>query len=246
MAGFICAALSLVVGIPSLRLTGLYLAITTMAFSFIITHFLLQAEPITGGPFGIRIERFGFAGLDLTNSMHLFYLVLLVAGLTALVALNIQRTRIGRAFTAIRDHDVAARAMGISLTTYKLTAFAISSFIVGIAGGLMAFKFRFINVDIFSLLLSVEALAMIIVGGLGSVAGAILGAAFIVLLPEFTREIMDLLPARATEALSVYVFEIRGFLTGLAIIVMLRFQPHGLIGMWRDAKRYWSNWPLSV
>ena len=246
MAGVVSAALSLLVGIPSLRLKGLYLAITTMAFSFIITHVLLYAEPITGGPYGVRIEDFGFFGLDLTNSVHLFYLVIIVAALTTLAALNIQRTRVGRAFTAIRDQDVAARVMGVNLTTYKLAAFLISSFMVGIAGGLMAFKFRFVNVDLFTLLLSVEALAMIIVGGLGSVAGAILGSIFIVLLPEITREAIDLLPDQATEILSIYVFEIRGLLTGLAIIVMLRVQPHGLIGLWRDIKRYWTHWPLSV
>ncbi len=245
-AGVMSALLSLLVGIPSLRLKGLYLAITTMAFSFIVTHFLLYAESITHGPYGVRIEDLDFLGLDLGSARQLYYLVLAIALITTLAALNILRTRIGRAFMAVRDHDVAARVMGISLTRYKLFAFVTSSFIVGIAGGLMAFQFRFINVDIFTVLLSVEALAMIIVGGLGSVAGAILGAAFIVLLPEITRSLLDFLPAAAAEALSIHIFEIRGLLTGLAIIVMLRIEPHGLIGLWRQTKRYWTGWPLSV
>lgn len=243
--GVVSAALSLLVGIPSLRLKGLYLAITTMAFSFIVTHFLLYAESITHGPYGVRIEDLGFLGLDLADPVQFYLLVVGVAVLTALAALNILRTRVGRAFTAIRDHDIAARVMGISLTKYKLFAFAVSSFIIGIAGGLMAFQFRFINVDIFNVLLSIEALAMIIVGGLGSVAGAILGAFFIVLLPEATREALDLLPADLSGALSIYIYEIRGLLTGLTIIVMLRIQPHGLVGLWRDVKRYWTHWPLS-
>lgn len=244
-AGVVSALLSLLVGIPSLRLKGLYLAITTMAFSFIVTHFLLYAEDVTHGPYGVRIENLGFFGLDLADPVQLYLLVVTVALLTALAALNILRTRVGRAFNAIRDHDIAARVMGISLTKYKLFAFAVSSFIVGIAGGLMAFQFRFINVDIFNVLLSIEALAMIIVGGLGSVAGAILGAFFIVLLPEATREALDLMPESASAALSTYIYEIRGLLTGLTIIIMLRVKPQGLVGLWRDVKRYWTQWPLS-
>ena len=245
-SGVVAAALSVVIGIPSLRLKGLYLAITTLAFSFIITHFLLYAESVTHGPYGVRVENLNFLGLNLAAPIQLFYFTLAVAVLVTLAALNIMRSRVGRAFTAIRDHDVAARVMGISLPRYKLAAFMVSSFIVGLAGGLMAFQFRFINVDLFSLLLSIEALAMIIVGGLGSVAGAILGAVFIVLLPEVTRELLDLLPSSITAMLSTYIYEIRGLLTGLAIIVMLRIEPHGLIGLWRDVKRYWTHWPLSV
>jgi len=245
-AGVVSALLSLLIGVPSLRLKGLYLAITTLAFSFIITHFLLYAEELTHGPYGVRVEDVGFLGLDLARQDHLFYLVVAVLVLTVLASLNLLRTRVGRAFTAIRDHDVAARVMGISLTRYKLAAFVVSSFIVGVAGGLMAFQFRFINVDLFNLLISIEALAMIIVGGLGSVAGAVLGAIFIVLLPEVVRELIDQLPASLTAMLSTYVYEVRGLLTGLAIIIMLRIEPHGLIGLWRDAKRYWTHWPLSV
>lgn len=245
-SGFVSALLSLLIGVPSLRLKGLYLAITTLAFSFIITHFLLYAEALTHGPYGVRVEDLGFLGLDLTRLDQLFYLVLATLVLTALAALNLMRTRVGRAFAAIRDHDVAARVMGISLTRYKLAAFMASSFVVGLAGGLMAFQYRFINVDLFSLLISIEALAMIIVGGLGSVAGAILGAAFIVLLPEAVRGLTDLLPATLTAMLSTYVYEVRGLLTGLAIIAMLRIEPHGLVGLWRHVKRYWTHWPLSV
>ncbi|MEQ8442689.1 MAG: branched-chain amino acid ABC transporter permease [Alphaproteobacteria bacterium] len=244
-AGVVSSALSLLVGIPSLRLKGLYLAITTMAFSFIVTHFILYAESVTHGPYGVRVEDLNFMGLDLKSVPQFYLLCIVVCVISALVALNILRTRVGRAFNAIRDHDIAARVMGISLTKYKLASFAVSSFVVGIAGGLMAFQFRFINVDLFSILLSIEALAMIIVGGLGSVAGAILGAVFIVLLPEATRELMDFLPTGVSSMMSSYIYEIRGFLTGLTIIIMLRIKPQGLVGLWGDAKRYWTHWPLS-
>lgn len=244
-AGVVCALLSLVVGIPSLRLKGLYLAITTMAFSFIITHFLLYWESFTHGPNGVRIEDTHVFGFNIADSVQYFYFTIIVLILVTLGALNLLRTRVGRAFTAIRDHDIAAKVMGISLPKYKLISFAISSFIIGIAGGLMAFQFRFVNVDIFSVLLSVEALAMIIVGGLGSVAGAILGAIFIVILPEVTRETIAVLPAGLTNIMSTHIYEIRGLLTGLAIIIMLRIEPHGLVGLWRNVKRYWTHWPMS-
>lgn len=244
--GVVSALLSLIIGIPSLRLRGIYLAITTLAFSFIVTHFLLYAEDLTHGSYGVRVEDLGFLGFNLAKLPHLYYLVLGVLVLASLATANVMRCRVGRAFIAIRDHDIAARAMGIDLTIYKLNAFVASSFLVGIAGGLMAFQFRFVNVDIFSVLLSIEALAMIIVGGLGSLAGAILGAIFIVLLPEVVRALTDLLPTGVGGAFSTYIYDVRGLLTGLAIIVALRVEPMGLVGLWRRVSRYWSHWPLSV
>lgn len=246
MGGAAAAALSVVIGIPSLRLKGLYLAITTLAFSFIVLHVILYAENFTHGPNGVRLTKPQFLGLDLTRERELYFFILAVLILTALFALNLLRSRVGRAWIAIRDQDIAARVMGISLIRYKLLAFAVSSFIVGIAGGLIAFQLRFISVDVFSLLVGVEALAMIIVGGLGSVAGAILGAVFITMLPEVARMLLGFLPGQIKGFLSIYIFEIRGLLVGLAIIVMLRIEPDGLIAVWRNAKRYWTQWPLSV
>lgn len=245
MSGIVSAVFSLVVGIPSLRLKGLYLAITTMAFSFVITQVINNAEAFTHGPYGVRIQNSNFLGLNLANA-NVFYLFSLGALILSVVlVLNILRTRPGRAFTAIRDHDIAARAMGISLAKYKLGAFAASSFIVGFAGGLMAFEFRFVTVDLFPFSLSVEALAMIIVGGLGSVPGAILGAAFLILMPEVLKAGLALLPAETTGTMIAYLVEIKGLLVGVVIILTLRYEPKGLIGMWRYMKRYWSNWPMS-
>lgn len=245
-AGFVTALVSLLVGIPSLRLKGLYLAITTLAFSFIITRFILYAEDLTHGPFGVRVEDPTFFGIDLTDDVSFFYVTVVMVILVALFAMNILRTQIGRAWVAIRDHDIAARAMGINLTYYKLLAFVVSSFLIGLAGALLVLRLRFINVDVFNLLISIEALAMIIVGGRGSVPGAILGAAFIVLLPEAVRHALDLLGEDFASTFSTYVFEVRGLITGLVIVIMLRVEPDGLIGIWRDLKRYWTRWPLST
>ena len=242
--GLVAAAISLLVGIPSLRLKGLYLAITTLAFAFIISHVILYAEPITHGPNGIFVNGAKLFGLNVQKGAPLYYLALGVTVLTVLMVLNIQRTRIGRAWLAIRDHDIAAKAMGINLTRYKLLAFVMSSFIVGIAGGLMSLQIRFINIDVFALILSIEALA-IIIGGLGSVAGAILGAVFLTLLPEAIRIFFNLILEPGSAFYSTYVYEIRGVAYGAVIVAFLRFKPDGLIGLWRDQKKFWSNWPLA-
>lgn len=244
--GLMSGACSLVIGIPSLRLKGLYLAITTMAFSFIVTHVILYADNLTHGPFGVRIPNSQIFGLNIADPRALYWWCLIVTLLVTMYALNLMRTRVGRAWVALRDHDIAAKSMGVDLVRFKLLSFFVSSTIVGFAGALMAFQIRFINVDVFSIFLSVEALAMILVGGIGSVAGAIMGAAFIVLLPELARGALDVLGSGLSSSYSTYVFEIRGVLTGAMIIVMLRIEPEGLIGVWRRSKRYWNQWPLSV
>lgn len=244
-SGLAAATVGLIVGVPSLRLKGLYLAITTLAFAFIVNHVILYAEPITHGPNGIFLKRTEFLGIPLANDRALYYFVLGVTAVMVLAALNILRTRIGRAWLAIRDHDIAARVMGVNLTAYKLLAFVVSSFFTGIAGALIALQIRFVNIDVFNLLLSIEALAMIIFGGLGSVAGAVLGAAFLVLLPEVIREALALAGGTASEAFSQYVYQVRAVAYGVVIVFFLRFEPHGLMGLWRNAKKYWLNWPLA-
>ncbi len=244
-AGLIAAAISLLVGVPSLRLKGLYLAITTLAFSFIVEYLILFFESVTHGSNGLFLGDVSIFGFDLSNDRPLYYFVLAVTVLVALAALNLGRTRIGRAWLAIRDHDIAARAMGIDLVRYKLLAFFMSSFFVGIAGALMSLQIRFINIDIFGFLLSIEALAIIILGGLGSVAGAILGALFMTLLPEAIRLAMSLVVDANASSYSKYVYEIRGIAYGVVIVLFLRFKPDGLIGLWRDVKKFFANWPLA-
>lgn len=243
--GAISALMSLLVGIPSLRLKGLYLAITTLAFSFIVSHVILYAEPITHGPNGIFVSGAEIFGYNVQKGPPLYFLTLFVSVAVVLVALNLQRSRLGRAWLAIRDHDIAARAMGIDLTRYKLLAFMMSSFMVGLAGGLISLQIRFINIDVFGLILSIEALAIIILGGLGSIAGAILGAIFLTLLPEVIRIAFNLVLEPGSSFYSTYVYEIRGIVYGLVIVAFLRFKPDGLIGLWRDSKKFWSNWPLA-
>lgn len=243
-AGIIPALASLLVGAPSLRLKGLYLAITTLAFSFIINTVILEARTVTNGARGIAVQRPEIFGVSFDSDAAFTQLCLGFAILTLFATLNIRRSRVGRAFVAIRDNDTAARVMGINLHAYKLFAFVTSAFITGIAGALYGIYLSFVSVEGFPFLLSIEALAILIVGGLGSALGAVLGTILIVLLPEATRLVFSLFSAQINALFSTGAQELKSMLYGLVIILFLRFQPRGLVGAWHDIRRLWVNWPL--
>jgi branched-chain amino acid transport system permease protein len=243
-AGVAPALFSLVVGVPSLRLRGLYLAITTLAFSSIITHLILEAGPLTNGARGIMVDRPVFLGLSFASDAAFAHLCLALAVLTLFGTLNLRRSRVGRAFVAIRDNDIAARAMGVNLHAYKLIAFVASAFVTGIAGALYGIYLSYVSVEGFPFLLSIEALAILIVGGLGSPLGAILGTIFILLLPEVTRSLLGLFGSQAEALFSTGAQELKSILYGLVIILFLRFEPRGLVGLWHDLRRVWVHWPL--
>jgi branched-chain amino acid transport system permease protein len=243
-AGIVPALASLVVGAPSLRLKGLYLAITTLAFSFIINSVILEARTLTNGARGISVQRPEIFGVSFDSDAAFTHLCLGFALVTLFATLNIRRSRVGRAFVAIRDNDTAARVMGINLHAYKLFAFVTSAFITGIAGALYGIYLSFVSVEGFPFLLSIEALAILIVGGLGSALGAVLGTILIVLLPEATRMVFSLFSAQMDALFSTGAQELKSMLYGLVIILFLRFQPRGLVGAWHDLRRLWVNWPL--
>ncbi|MBR0795366.1 branched-chain amino acid ABC transporter permease [Bradyrhizobium jicamae] len=243
-AGVVPAAASLVVGAPSLRLKGLYLAITTLAFSFIINTAILEMRWLTNGARGISVQRPQMFGVSFDGDAAFTYLCLAIATLTLFATLNIRRSRVGRAFVAIRDNDTAARVMGINLHAYKLLAFVTSAFITGIAGALYGLYLSFVSVEGFPFLLSIEALAILIVGGLGSALGAVLGTILIGLLPEATRIILGLFSAQMDALFTTGAQELKSMLYGLVIILFLRFQPRGLVGAWHDIRRTWVHWPL--
>ncbi len=243
-AGLVPALASLVVGAPSLRLKGLYLAITTLAFSFIINTVILEARSVTNGARGISVQRPEIFGVSFDSDAAFTYLCLGFATATLFATLNIRRSRVGRAFVAIRDNDTAARVMGINLHAYKLFAFITSAFITGIAGALYGIYLSFVSVEGFPFLLSIEALAILIVGGLGSALGAVLGTILIVLLPEVTRFAFSLFSAQMDAMFSTGAQELKSMLYGVVIILFLRFQPRGLVGVWHDIKQFWVNWPL--
>ncbi len=239
--GLMSAAVSLVVGVPSLRLKGLYLAITTLAFSIITTTLIVEASSLTGGSSGKAVTRPAF----LESGTALYYLALGVAAVTVLAALNLLRSRVGRAWTAIRDYDIAAGLMGINVRVYKLLAFTVSAFITGVSGAVLALHLRYLNIDSFALITSIEVLAMIIVGGLGSVRGAVFGAILITLLPEISGRLLALTGGSLQNLSSANLPELKGVIYALIIMVFLRFEPDGMAARWNHIKRFWSEWPYS-
>ncbi|MEG0786654.1 MAG: branched-chain amino acid ABC transporter permease [Comamonas sp.] len=242
IAGGVVAMLGgIIVGIPSLRVKGLYLAIATIAASF-ITHFLFGNLGFTGGTTGLSLQPARFFGMPLDTSFRLYWLIVPVTILMLLGAANIFRTRIGRAFIAIRDRDISAEVLGIPLLRYKLLSFGLSSFYAGVAGGLWAYFFRVVTPESFPLLMSIFFLAAIIVGGMGSILGGILGAVFMTMVPEVLKLIVAVLPG-GTE-MAVFLSPVRTVIFGLLIIGFLVFEPHGLAEIWRRIRRYFHLWPF--
>ncbi|QKV54821.1 branched-chain amino acid ABC transporter permease [Comamonas antarctica] len=242
LAGGIVAMLGgLVVGIPSLRVKGLYLAIATIAASF-IAHFLFANLAFTDGTTGISMPPAKFFGVPLDTSFRLYWVIVPITLLLLLGAANLFRTRIGRAFIAIRDRDISAEVLGIPLLRYKLLSFGLSSFYAGVAGGLWAYFFRVVTPESFPLLMSIFFLAAIIVGGMGSILGGILGAAFMTMVPELLKLVVDLLPGGSE--LTVFLSPVRTIVFGLLIIGFLVFEPLGLAEVWRRIRRFFHLWPF--
>lgn len=241
-AGATAMVCGIVVGLPSLRVKGLYLAIATIAAG-VLAHFIFSHwTAVTGGTAGLTIKPASAFGIDLDNSFRFYWLVVPVTGLLLLGAANLFRTRIGRAFIAIRDRDISAEVLGIRLLPYKLLSFAISSFYAGVAGGLFAYFFRAITPESFPLLMSIFFLAAVIVGGMGTILGSVFGAIFMTLVPEVLKLVMDWLPISGNVAL--YLSPARTILFGLFIVLFLIFEPHGLAEIWRRVRRTFHLWPF--
>ncbi len=238
-AGIPAAVVGIVIGLPALRLSGLYLAIATMAFSFIVEEVLARWEGLTHGNMGMIVQPAAIGPLTFTTERSYYYLTLVVLILTILAAKNILRSPAGRAMIAIRDSEVASQAMGISLAKFKTMAFAISAFFTGIAGALYAHKITFINPESFTILLSIELLAMIIIGGLGSIHGAVFGAAFVIFLPQLILVTKDYMPAYLADQTGL-----EAFLYGIMIMLFILFEPLGIYGRWRKTRFYFEMFPL--
>lgn len=242
LAGFVALLCGVVVGLPSLRVKGLYLAIATIAAG-VLAHFIFSHFTwLTGGSAGLSVRPANVFGLALDNSFRFYWLVLPLTALALLGAANLLRSRIGRAFIAIRDRDISAEVLGIPLLRYKLLAFAISSFYAGVAGGLYALFFRAVTPETFPLVMSIFFLAAVIVGGLGTVLGSVLGAVFMTLVPEVLRLVMGWLPLSGNAAL--YLSPVRTIVFGALIVLFLVFEPLGLAEVWRRVRRTFHLWPF--
>lgn len=243
LAGLAAAFFGILVGAPSMRMKGLYLCITTLAAQVIFEFFFVHWESLTGGIRGLNIAPPDIFGLDIGTEFSFYWVTLVVVIITATISRNIFRTRVGRAFIAIRDRDISAELMGINLFRYKLYAFAISSFFAGIAGCLWVNHLKSITPEHFPLHESIRFLAMIIVGGLGNVLGAIYGAIFMTLIPEILQTILKFFEGIFPHAMS-FLFPLQTVVFGLLIVVFLVFEPHGLAEMWCRVKSYFRLWPF--
>ncbi len=242
--GLITAMVGMVFGIPSLRLKGIYLAIATLAAQLILEYVFLHWSSVTGGMNGLPVDSPEIFGYSFDNDTKMFYLTLVIAILVALMAANIMRSRHGRAFVSIRDHHLSAEIVGVNLFSYKLKAFAVSSFMAGLAGGLWAHYTLYITPEPFGIGLSISYLAMVIIGGLGSVLGGIFGAVFITLLPEVLSALTswgsDVFPN-----ISTYFLGMKEGIFGLVLVLFLLFEPEGLVHRWRLIRAYFNLYPFA-
>lgn len=250
-AGVISAAFGFILGLPALRLKGPYLAIATLGFGMAIIQIIGHWEGLFGGHMGILTPEITLFSLALDSDIRLYYLVITITVILTLGARNLVNTRVGRAFIAIRDSDVAAEAIGVNLTSYKTLSFAVSAFYTGVAGGLYAIVLGFINPGSFNLILSIFFLGMIVVGGLGSIPGSVLGAILLTLLQLKLNNITEIptigpfLNGISKRWFSVSgVQNISSIIIGLIMITIIIFEPLGLYGLWNRLKRYWKSWPF--
>ena len=252
-AGLVAAACGAIVAPIATRLRGLYLAIVTLGLVFIGEYFFTSWRELSGGPnVGRSAAEPTLFGVDLTakgaytEEQKLYWLMLVVLIVFAVLARNLTRSRIGRAFAAIRDRDIAAGVMGVDLTRYKVLAFTISSFYAGICGALLYVADGHFSPEQFGLLLSVQFIAMVLIGGAATISGSIMGALLIALLPRLTSELpsyVGFISASAAEHPNI--FEVEKMLYGGLIIAFLLFEPRGLYGIWHRTRTYWKSFPFS-
>jgi branched-chain amino acid transport system permease protein len=238
-AAGLSASVGLVVGLPALRLKGIYLGMATLSFGFIVEEVLARWESVTKGNAGIAVKKPEMFGWTIESNEGFYFLCLILTVVTTLGILNLLRSPTGRAFVAIRDSEISAQSMGIHLAQYKTMAFAISAALTGVAGALYAHKLQFISPDQFNILQSIDLLLMIVVGGLGSVHGAFLGAAFLISMPQVISLVKEVLPDAIGQAPGL-----KNVLYGGVLILFVLFEPMGIYGRWLKIRTYLQMFPF--
>ncbi len=238
-AAGLSAAVGLVVGLPALRVKGIYLGIATLSFGFIVEEVLARWESVTGGNAGIHIKKPDIFGWVLESGEQFYFLCLVITVAATIGILNLLRAPTGRAFVAIRDSEISAQSMGIHLAYYKTLSFALSATLAGIAGALYAHKLQFISPDQFNILQSIDLLLMVVIGGVGSVHGAFLGAIFLITMPQAISLIKDYLPDAVGQAPGL-----QGLVYGVVLIAFVLFEPMGLYGRWLKIRTYLQMFPF--
>ncbi|MFH0769142.1 MAG: branched-chain amino acid ABC transporter permease [Chloroflexota bacterium] len=244
-AGITAGLIGMFFGIPSLRVRGFYLAISTIAAQYIILWVINHWSKVTGGFSGMEIGPASIGGLVFNSQASQFYLITIITIFCLYFAKNLTRTRVGRAFIAIRDNDLAAEVMGVNLFRYKLLAFFIGCFFAGLAGSLLAHMSRSIATDFFPFLDSILYVGMIIIGGLGTILGPVLGVMFIRLLDVTVTKLSPALQSSLPNLPPGFTSGIAPLLFGLAIILFLIFEPRGLTHRWQLFKSSYRLWPFS-
>jgi branched-chain amino acid transport system permease protein len=246
--GAMAAAIGAVIGVPSLRIKGLYLAIATLAGQLIVEWTINHVPWISGGvQASIEVPRPSILGIQLKTQAQLYVFLLFIAALAVVGTINLVRSRVGRALIAIRDQDVAAEIIGIDIFRYKLLSFAISSFYAGITGVLYTYYLGIANYEQFQINVSIDYLAMIIIGGLGSVLGSVFGAIFVTMLPIATRWVLEAVGGLifSPSDLANIIPNLRLVIFGALIIIFLALEPEGLNRLWRNVLGYFRTWPFS-
>lgn len=250
LAGLITGLTGALLGIPSLKLEGPYLTIATLGFGMAVVVIIGRTD-VFGGRMGMSVPRLSLSWTGLKYDVALYYVFLCVAVVMTIVAYNILKSRIGRAFQAIRDSDVAASVIGINLVHYKTLSFALSAFFAGVAGCLWALYLQFVTPGTFNFMMSVLFLATIVLGGLGSVTGSIMGGVVMTYLSLQSDKIVEapVLGALIKQFSNTFmnpsgIANVHWVLTGLILISVILFEPQGLNGVWLRVKRYWRLWPF--
>ncbi|MBU0587403.1 MAG: branched-chain amino acid ABC transporter permease [Gammaproteobacteria bacterium] len=238
-AAALSAAVGVIVGLPALRVKGIYLGMATLSFGFIVEEVFARWESVTGGNAGMHLKDPNIFGWKIDSEAGFYFLCLLLAVLSTLAILNILRSSTGRAFVAIRDSEISAQSMGIHLARYKTLSFALSAALAGVAGALYAHKLQFISPDQFNILQSIDLLLMIVVGGVGSVHGAFLGAIFLISMPQAIALVKDYLPATIGQAPGL-----QGVVYGMVLIAFVLFEPLGIYGRWVKVRTYLQTFPF--
>jgi len=248
LGGLMAALIGAIVGIPSLRIKGLYLAIATLAGQLIIEWTINHVTWISGGAqASIPVPRPELFGVVINTQRDMYFFLLFFVVVAIVGTMNLVRSRIGRAFIAIRDQDIAAEIIGINIFRYKLLSFAISSFYAGVTGVLYTYYLGIANYEQFQINVSIDYLAMIIIGGLGSVLGSLFGAIFVTLLPIVIRVAMENFGGLffSQAALLNIIPNLRLIFFGALIIFFLVVEPEGLNRLWRNIRSYFRVWPFA-
>lgn len=249
-SGIVAALFGALLGIPSLKLEGPYLAIATLAFGIAVTIIIGRVD-VLGGRMGMSVPKINLKWTGLKYDFSLYYFIITITIIAVIITRNILKSRIGRAFQSIRDSDIAASAIGVNLTKYKLYSFAISAAFAGVAGSLWALYLGFINPTLFTFILSITFLAVVVLGGLGFVSGSVMGAVVMTFLSLQLENIVDV-PILGSIVLKFSemfmmpdgVANVSWVFTGLILILVVIFEPLGLYGIWLRTKHYWKRWPF--